>query len=96
MADGCLFPLAARRWYNNYEYNEGNVMSKYTALWEYLQKDGNSSLRLTCEEIGRIAGTPIDHSFLKYKKESAEYGYLVEKISMKERTVAFTKIERQP
>ena len=52
-------------------------MSKYNALWEYVQK---------------IAGVPIDHSFLKYKKELAEYGWQVGKISMKEQTVLFHKI----
>ena len=36
-------------------------------------------------------GTPIDHSFLTYKKELIEYGYKVGKISMKEQTVEFIK-----
>ena len=34
----------------------------------------------------KIAGVPIDHSFLKYKKEMEDYGYQVGKISMKGRT----------
>ena len=41
------------------------------------------------DEIESIAGIPIDHSFLRYKKELLEYGFRVEKISMKEKTVAF-------
>lgn len=44
-------------------------MSKYNALWEYIQKKGEESIRLTFEEIQDIAGIPIDHSFLKYKKD---------------------------
>ena len=66
-------------------------MSKYNALWEYIQKKGEESIRLTFEEIQDIAGIPIDHSFLKYKKELTEDGYQVGKISMKEQTVMFHK-----
>ncbi len=68
-------------------------MSKYNDLWEYVQKNGDQSFKLTFEEIQNIAGIPIDHSFLKYKKELTEYGYQVEKISMKTQTVVFRKIE---
>ncbi len=67
-------------------------MSKYYALWEYVKKSENQSFRLTFEEIQDIAGIPIDHSFLKYKKELNEYGWQVRKISMKEQTVIFEKI----
>lgn len=68
-------------------------MSKYSTLWEYVQKNGSQALKLTFEEIQDIAGIPIDHSFLKYKKELTEYGYQVGKISMKEQTVLFTKMD---
>ena len=64
-------------------------MSKYNSLWEYVQKNGNQSFKLTFDEVKDIAGMPIDHSFLKYKKELTEYGYQVGKISMKEQTVIF-------
>lgn len=67
-------------------------MSKYHALWEYIQKDGSPSFQLTFEEIQNIAGVPIDHTFLKHKKELAEYGYQVGKISLKGKTVLFHKI----
>ncbi len=67
-------------------------MGKYDLLWEYVQKNGSRSFKLTFEEIQNIAGIPLDHSFLKYKKELAEYGYQVGKISMKEQTVLFHKI----
>ena len=68
-------------------------MSKYNALWKYAQKNGNQSFQLTFKEIQNIAGIPIDHSFLKYKKELTAYGYQVEKISMKTQTVVFKKTE---
>lgn len=68
-------------------------MSKYNALWEYVQKTGKESFRLTFDEIQEIAGIPIDHSFLKYKKELADYGYQAGKISMKEQTVLFLKMD---
>ncbi len=67
-------------------------MSKYDALWAYVQKDGSPTLKLTFAQIQEIAGIPIDHSFLKYKKELTDYGYQVGKISMKEQTVIFKKV----
>ena len=66
-------------------------MSKYDALWAYVQKDGSATLKLTFEQIQEIAGVPIDHSFLKYKKKLTDYGYQVGKISMKEQTVIFNR-----
>ena len=67
-------------------------MSKYDALWTYVQKDGSPTLKLTFAQIQEIAGIPIDHSFLKYKKELTDYGYQVGKISMREQTVVFHRI----
>lgn len=66
-------------------------MSKYRMLWAYIQNSGMPQLTLTFEEIGQIAGVPLDHSFLKYKKELYVYGYEVVKISMNERTVLFAQ-----
>ena len=57
-----------------------------------MQSNVNQSFKMTFEEIRDIAGIPIDHSFLKYKKELIDYGYEVEKISMKEQTIIFNKI----
>lgn len=68
-------------------------MSKYHALWEYIQKNGRPSFQLTFEEIQSITGTPIDHSFLNHKKELIEYGYQVQKISMKAGTVLFQRVD---
>ena len=67
-------------------------MSKYDALWAWIQENGTDSFKLTFAEIGQIAGLPIDHSFLTYKKELLGYGYQVVKISMKEQTVVFQKL----
>lgn len=66
-------------------------MSKYNSLWEYVRKNGDVFLELTFDEIAEITGIPIDHSFLNYKKELSEYGYRVEKISLKQHTVVFRK-----
>mgnify|MGYP000982293162 CR=1 FL=1 len=68
-------------------------MNKYDSLWKYVQKNGSRSFKLTFDEIKDIAGIPIDHSFLAYKKELTEYGYQVGKISMKEQTVTFNKLD---
>ena len=67
-------------------------MSKYAALWEHV-RSSSQTLKLTFDEIGNIAGVPIDHSFLRYKKELAEFGWRVGKISMKEKTVIFEKLD---
>ena len=66
-------------------------MSKYNTLWAYIHESGEPQLTLTFDEIGQIAGIPLDHSFLKYKKELSDYGYAVGKISMKDQTVVFIK-----
>ncbi len=70
-------------------------MSKYDALWEYVKRNKEQSFQLTFGEIQDIAGIPIDHSFLKYKKELLEYGCKVGKISMKEQTVLFEKCSQE-
>ncbi len=68
-------------------------MSKYDSLWEYIKADGSKSFKLSFDEIQNITGIPIDHSFLKHKKELAAYKYQVEKISMKKQTVIFNRID---
>ncbi len=69
-------------------------MSKYDALWKYVQDNGSQSFKLSFDQISEIAGIAIDHSFLKYKKELTYYGYEVGKISMKEQTVQFNKVQK--
>lgn len=67
-------------------------MSKYDTLWKYIKKNDRQSLKLSFDEIKSIAGIAIDHSFLNYKKELLQYGYRVEKISLKDKTVLFKKL----
>lgn len=67
-------------------------MSKYNDLWKYVEKNGKQSFKLSFDEIKNIAGIAIDHSFLNYKKELLQYGYEVKKISLKDKTVLFQKI----
>ena len=66
---------------------------KYDALWAYIRENGKPQLTLTFEELERIAGVPLNHAFLQYKKELLQYGYAVEKISMKAQTVLFIRKE---
>lgn len=66
-------------------------MSKYDNLWKYVKDRNEDTFKLTFDEIEKVAGLSIDHSFLNYKKELLEYGYSVGKISLKEKTVIFNK-----
>ena len=68
-------------------------MSKYDGLWKWIAENGQDQFRLTYAQIEELAGVPIDHSFLKFKKELLDYGYQVGKISMKEEIVAFEKVK---
>jgi len=67
-------------------------MSKYDPLWDYIRQNGTNRFSLTFDEIQRIAGIPIDHSFLTCKKELLPFGYRVGKISIKNQTVSFEKL----
>lgn len=64
-------------------------MSKYEKLWKHIQE--HSSTELSFDEVRQICGFPIDHSFLCYKKELLQFGYAVEKISMKEQSITIKK-----
>ncbi len=68
-------------------------MSKYEALWKYLQSSGEQLIKLSFAQIQGILGFEIDHSFLNYKKELVQFGYQVGKISLKEKTVIFNRID---
>lgn len=50
-------------------------MSKYNRLWQYISNNENGSFEVTFDQIGVIAGVPLDHSFLRYKKELLNYGF---------------------
>jgi len=67
-------------------------MSKYDPLWSYIHKDNRQVILLSFEQIKGILTFSIDHSFLNYKKELLKYGYQVNKISLKEKIVFFSKV----
>lgn len=66
-------------------------MSKYNLLWKYI-KD-NDINELSFDEINKVIGFNIDHSFLNYKKELLDYGYKVDKISLKNKNIKIVKIK---
>ena len=68
-------------------------MSKYDSLWKFIQGNGNQTIKLTFDEIRDITGIEIDHAFLNFKKDLIPYGYQVGKISLKEKTIIFTKVD---
>ena len=68
-------------------------MSKYHLLWQHIADREEDEFTLTFEQMEEIAGIPMDHSFLKYKKELRDFGWKTGKISMKNRTVAFERIK---
>lgn len=71
------------------------IMSKYDSLWKWINENKTDNFKLTYAEIENIAGVPIDHSFLRFKKELLQYGFQVAKISMKEQTVDFEKVKEE-
>ena len=66
-------------------------MSKYEKLWKYIKDKKEDKYVLTYDNINEILGFSIDHSFLTYKKELVDYGYKVDKISIKEKVVYISK-----
>ena len=67
------------------------IMSKYDLLWKWINENKTDNFKLTYDEIENIAGVPIDHSFLTFKKELLQYGFKVAKISVKGQIVDFEK-----
>ncbi len=65
-------------------------MSKYAPLWAYVKEHEPSAM--TFAEIQSVCGFPIDHAFLRFKKELEAEGFRVEKILIKEEKVLFRKI----
>ncbi len=70
-------------------------MSKYDLLWkniDLLFKQANKEIvTLSFEEIEKMSGVAVDHSFLKFKKELESFGYKVEKINLKQKQIIFCK-----
>lgn len=63
-------------------------MSKYEKLFNYV--NGKKEIQLTFEEVEKILGFKIDHSFLKYKKELPNYEI---KISLKNQNIIFKSLK---
>ena len=68
-------------------------MSKYNRLWTYIANQNNNQLKLNFDEVEKINGIALDHSFLNYKKELKDYGFEVKKISLKNQFILFEKIK---
>lgn len=66
-------------------------MSKYLKLWDFVEKSNKSTITISFDDVESITGFKIDHSFLTYKKELESFGYCVDKISMKEKTILIKK-----
>lgn len=73
----------------------GGRMSNYQPLWEQIKAANQPFLQLTFDRIEAIVQHPLNHSFLNAKKELLDYGYRVHKISCKEQTVWFEKLDRK-
>lgn len=67
-------------------------MSKYEPLWKYVKEANVFPLTMSFKEIFDVLGFEIDHSFLNSKKETAEYGFAVKRISLKAQFVIFDKL----
>ncbi|MDD6498333.1 MAG: hypothetical protein PUD27_08175 [Solobacterium sp.] len=48
-------------------------------------------MKLSFENVERISGNKLNHSFLNHKKELLEYGYELKKISMKSKDIVFIR-----
>ncbi|KRM99192.1 hypothetical protein FD18_GL000286 [Lactobacillus taiwanensis DSM 21401] len=60
-------------------------------MWKYIKDNKDEDFQLSSDQIKKIAGLPIDHSFLTYKK-ILNYGFKVGKISLKKQTIDFKKL----
>ena len=68
-------------------------MSKYETLWDWIKENKTEDFELSFDQIEKIAGIPLDHSFLNYKKELMSYGFCVDKIYLKNKVVRFKRIQ---
>ena len=62
-------------------------MSKYDKLWNYVKENNLDCYKLSYDKIKEILGFDIDHSFFFFFFELINYGYVVKKISIKEKYV---------
>ncbi len=68
------------------------MASKYVKLCEYIRDNNKEYYKLSFDDIENILGFKINHSFLNCKKELIRYGYVVKKISLKEKYVEIDKL----
>lgn len=66
-------------------------MSKYEKLWQYLTNRREDEIIMSFDEVRKVLGFDIDHSFLNYKNELVYYGFDVKKVSLKDRKVIFVR-----
>ena len=66
-------------------------MSKFKPLWKYIKDNKDEDFQLSSDQIKKIAGLPIDHSFLTYKN-ILYYVFKVFKVSLKNKTIDFKKL----
>ena len=66
-------------------------MSKYNKLWEFIRNKNDEIVELDFDSIRKLFGFEIDHSFLKYKKELEDYGYVVKKIYLNSNNIYIIK-----
>lgn len=73
------------------------MASKYLKLWEEVDKlfkqKNTKTLELGFNKIKICLGFDIDHSFLNYKKELEPFGYKVQRIKLKEKSMIFEKLD---
>lgn len=68
-----------------------NMKKDYSKLWEHIAKCNEFEIQMSFDDISKILGFSVDHSFLNHKKELYKFGYKVFKISLKEQNVIFRK-----
>jgi hypothetical protein len=68
-------------------------MSKYDQLWKYIADCGQDRLMIPFSAVEKIAGVPLDHSFLRYKKELLDYGYQVDNLFLKKQQIQISRIK---
>ncbi|WP_276813869.1 hypothetical protein [Faecalibaculum rodentium] len=70
-------------------------MSKNEPLWNHIRTINSDSMTLSFDEAEQLLGFPVDHSFLRFKKELTGYGWEVGKISLKHRFIQFRRLPLQ-
>ncbi len=80
------------KFYDIIDKKEKEKMSKYQPLWNYIKTLSEFPYTMSFKEIHDILGFSIDHSFLNAKKELISYGYIITKISLKNKTIQIESV----